>query len=157
MADGGVREIVLANLQTELEVLYTADAAYNTVVMKVTRDIKPLNQFVRASEFPLIQIKAGTQDINTDERERTFDEVAHLLTVDIECALQARENVSTALNRLIEDVVKVVLADITRGGCATDTDFLGVTEIDELMLKNDAAVSFNLTFEILYSTSEGAI
>lgn len=155
MADGGAREIILANIHTVLNTLMSPNALYNIVVAKVTRDVKPLDQYTRKSEFPLLQIKAGTQDVDTDLTERTFDEMMHVMFVDIEGAVQARENQSTELNRLIEDVVKLLSLDITRGGCATDTVFAGVTEVDELQLKNDAAVSFVVSYEIKYSTAEG--
>lgn len=114
----GTKENILANLKTVITAIKKA-SGYNNDIAYVDRQYQEMGNY----EYPATFIN-DIREINTKVLK---DLISVDLTIQVICFVHAETNVSTELNKFLEDVAKAITVDTTRGGEAKRTD---ITDID---------------------------
>jgi len=143
MAWPSIREKILENLKTTFETISVANG-YNLDVAKVSRDIVHPNR-LSDSDIPAIFI-TGVRAIPAHmSYQKIRTQLLPVVTFYVSAA--TNEVAATLLEKLIQDIRKVLYVDITRGGNA-ETSLAGETRVDKGMLAPMAGGEIDL--EIFY-------
>ena len=150
MSGGGNRELILARILTALDGLKAAPSApYNMQVKLTSRELIPVEDLVRATQFPALFVVAGEHIVDPDFEYRQME--LSTLVVEIVGVIQARGAISTTLNKLIEDVKRKLMEDRLLGGASQDLKSRGIPQIDEESMAGDGVGGFRMKFEALYT------
>lgn len=110
-----VRESILANIETTLNGL-TVLAGYNYGVAYVDREYKHWDE-LSASQFPALFVLDGGEKLEPETGHYVMSEFSPLIVGYIRLDKTPSEDI----NKYIQDVRKIMMVDLTRGGYATLT------------------------------------
>lgn len=116
-----------------------------TTVKLASRDFRPIDELLSV-QLPAIFVNAGPEDDATFTTELDESE----LTVEIRAYIEAKQNLSTALNAMIGDVHQALMVDGTRNGLAFDTVRQAITDADEVSLASISRVGALMQYLIRY-------
>ena len=118
MADESKRELILQNLKTTLEGI-NGEGPYWTEVKKVRRVPYVPTEFEGEEKPGLLIIATGEpEDI---ENQPGYHDKRDLKVGIVGVMDRPQDDIGTAVNRFMKDVGIAVMADVTRGGHATQT------------------------------------
>jgi len=144
-----VRELVMQDIKSALELIVEGDTYWNTV-NTVSRELKPPTS---TTGTHLFVYSPGDSVLPYDGRSTSTGVIDTQMQIDI-IAWMPREIASdTASQRLVADIETAILADRTRGGNAINTRLLGreVVTADA----NEPLSQVTVRFVVRYRTTFG--
>lgn len=138
------RELILGNVKTTMEGIKTVNGFENSI-KTVSRDIK-IVEFLNSSELPVVFVLGGPEP----QEEDTTDLDKSLMEVRIECWIETKKDLSTALNSLIGDIFKAMQQDLGRGTLANDTRMISIEDVDEVSFSEKGRAGALLIWEVEY-------
>jgi hypothetical protein len=151
------REQIMAHLLTAVQAINGPPTYTNTVTpnMLLTRDPVNLAEVARGHQVPAAILEEHEQIVNSHfEQDSTFVPSAlsfSRLHVVILALVVKRGGVNTALNAWLEDLLKAIIVDTTRGGAAIDTVFTSVSAPREDRAVPDNLAGAEMRFSVMYS------
>lgn len=145
-ATESVRELILQNIATTLATIDGEDP-YWTPVAHVQRVIAIPSEFNDDQKPGILVLNGGQQEEITTHHSY---QVMHDMPIGIIGVMDRAEgDVGALANRFIKDVTIAMMADVTRGGYATDTR--KTYQVDQSNLFGDLVI-IEIEFNIRYHT-----
>jgi hypothetical protein len=138
------REVILADVLADVKKISQGEG-YATDVRYTSRDFRSITELL-SSQLPALFVTGGPETdaiFTTEEDESALD-------VDIRAFVEATTDMSTALNAIIGDIHRAVMADRTRGGQASETIRVGVIDADEVSLAGKNRVGALIRYRVTY-------
>jgi hypothetical protein len=139
-----IRENVLSNLQTTLEAIKKT-GGYNNDIASVQRWSQRAQTF---ASMPTIIINAGPEEKKPEPNPLatcTFNVYIDIWTNHLETDIRSSDEI---LNSLLGDTEKALMADITRGGNAIDTNILRNYPFQSI--EGQPSIGISIEIEIIY-------
>lgn len=122
--DTHIRESILSNIETTLAAITTPSYNNNVTAERWKSQGNPL------STVPYIVIYTGPEDKSPGPDPQTFCRLTVILDVWMQHDDDATVYPDTALNSLLLDIEKAIMADITRGGYAENTQLTNIVPFE---------------------------
>lgn len=148
-----IRENIMLNLKTALEDITLAHG-YNNTIASVQRWNQRGAVF---SAFPTIIINAGPEDKKPEPHPLatcSFKVYIDIWTNQPEDGTKSSDEI---LNSLLGDVEKALVADITRGGYAVDTNITGNLPFETVQGQPQIGISIEIEIVYQHQISDPAV
>jgi hypothetical protein len=150
------RENIMASLLTAIQGINGSPTYTNTVGADniVSREPLELIEIHRSQQMPaaLLQEETQTMDDHFEQSAALVpaDLTMSTFTISVLALLAMRTGVNTALNAWMADILKAIMADITRGGAAMDTMLVNIASPRENRVIPDGLAAAEMMFAVKY-------